>query len=289
MSEKVSIQVEGRLPSSGLSIRVSCKICGQQFAFSPRVLLSMGHTHVPKRCPACCDVSQDRPDQTFGRKCLFSSVARVHSLPPGEWVRVQNTANGKADRTVWHLTLKGKYYGADWRGRIDIWAHTVDPPKAGDVVEVAHMQVRKTVAIQTEGRFRLDRNLQSTVDYEVSRRVPLTQAGNEGVQIKEETTDYVSLLSLPPGTRMRTLGKRLLWAEAYSKTTFKGLGRQFEATLDGGLWHMEVRGGVRSGRATTTAWLAVADFETPVLYLYRDLESLAETTAMIPRSSNRPH
>jgi hypothetical protein len=260
-----------------LALHLTCQECGEDFAFSPRQYVHLGLPEWPKRCPACLDRAQGRPDITLAREELFRACVRIDSLPAGEWVKSTAMPVADGERQPWRLTVKGSRYGADWNGRIDLFSHLPVPPEPGNFVTLVAMRVTKRVAKRAWARQTLEHG---TVYGE--RQVPLAEDG-QGVRQVEEVRTYVRLDPPMPGG---SGGRQLVWAEARTKTTIKGLGRQYHAELGGDpIWFHEVRGGYRSGRAHTTARLAVVSAERPMLRLHREGETVEETSfpAVEPR------
>lgn len=170
----------------------------------------------------------------------------------------------------WRMVVKGQRFGATWSGRIDLWTVAQEPPKVGDVVYLREMEVIKRVAKARWERATLEHGTVSG-----HRQVPL---GTEGAEEYEEEREYIRL---DPAPDREPRERELVWVQAYTKTTIKGFGRQYHAHLEGSpLWHQEVSGGVRSGRAYTQAWLAVVDPDHPIVRVFRENEQ--EESMRIP-------
>lgn len=237
-----------------LIVSIRCSECSSVFPISLDEYRAMGMNALPKACPKCLDIRQERPDVTIDRKEIFSVLCRVSSLP-GEWQRVERPN----DFPGWRQIVKGQRFGASWSGRIDLWTIAVEPPRTGDVVYLREMEVTKKVAMAFWERATLEHGTVSGY-----RQVPLGTGGD----VIEEERRYIRLDPAPE----RDPGKKeLVWTTAYTKTTLKGLGRRFHAHLEGNpLWYQYVSGGVRSGRLGTEAWLAVVDPDHPVIRVFRE-------------------
>jgi hypothetical protein len=154
------------------------------------------------------------------------------------------------------------------------------PPALADDVEAIAAHVRKTVALHwpdaTVANIEIEGETLECHRY--VRLSPLTrELRNEWVWGSEYNThDYEedaskrTLLKEVYGDEIeeeeRPLRKngmpRLVWVTAPYKTTLKGYGRQYAYALKGSpLWAQRVSGGYRSGRAGTSAILALVDDE----------------------------
>lgn len=171
----------------------------------------------PVRCPKCADIAQHRPEIVESRNLLYSEVICLKSLP-GEFKLFQSSSK---DFPVWKLSFKGKEWGVNWDGRIDIFCPDTLPPMLGknyllEVIEVSHYVLR----------------FQELKKREYLRLTPAAQE-----------TD-----------------KELIWLQVKSKTTLKGLGRQYQYDIVGNpLWEKRISGGYRNLRAYNTGVLAVVD------------------------------
>lgn len=202
----------------------------------------------PVRCPSCADRAQRRPTQVVQRARLATWTAEIHSLP-GEWQRFQ--AN-KKDRPCWKIDLCGRSYGADWAGRIVIYA--AHPFVPGDVVRVRLMRAEHRVRVVYRERHTLHHG--SVV---VSEKRHLHR--DEGGEI--ETDAYEYLVFEPTDAAPDA---RITFTKAFSKTTLKGFGRQYRSDTvfeADPLWSKTIYGGYRSGRAGTNATLAIIAYDDP--------------------------
>lgn len=269
-----------------LTVGLTCSQCGSTFQVSLASYDAMGITSLPRRCPTCADVRQHRPQVVLARQELWADDIKV-GRSAAELLRgLAEFRPRDSDKPCWRLVVKGDRYGASWSGRIDVYSH-VEPVRlgAGEVVHLAHMEVRHRVWVQPWTRPTMEHGTASGY-----RRVPPPGAETETAPVatrsgetlgepeeREETSQYVALLpsssgSDPAGT--------LVWATARTKTTIKGLGRQYYAALEGSpLWSLRVSGGVRSGRESTDAILAVVEEGNPLIHVFR--EEGAETRTPI--------
>lgn len=234
-------------------LSVRCAVCNSIFQFDQDQYSRLRLPSTPKRCPACNDRKQGRPDITLARTELYSVVCRVSSLP-GDWF-IWTAA--PRERSSGRITIKGRAFGATWNGRIDVYAHGDQLPQPGDVVRVSAMEVLKQIAKRHWSHPTLEHGVVGGW-----RQIPLSEAGPED-RIEDEVRRYIRI---DPASGEDPEDRELVWVTAHTKTTIKGFGRQYWAHLGGKpLWHVEVHGGYRSGRAYTAAWLAVVTPEHPVI------------------------
>lgn len=229
-------------------VKLECQKCGREFTFSPQHFAVLGFKHMPKRCPACADVIQSRPSVVQERKLLnVYDKVEVVSLPC-RWEEYKGSAK---DVPSLRMTVKGSRYGASWEGRIDIFAP--QPFAAGDIVSVREMEVTHLVKVVTSSRDTLHHGVVTT-----QKEVPLSfQEGDEVIRTRK-------YLVLEPCEGPATC--RLVWATARTKTTLKGLGRQYRAKVQGApIASWAIRGGVRSGRAHTVGVLAIVSKDHPLV------------------------
>ncbi len=206
------------------------------------------------------DKRQDRPDITISRRAIFEVKVKISSTLPCKWQKVEDPKNDTL-KPVYHGVIKGDQFGADWNGRIDLWAIMPEPPKVGQAVKLTEMEVEKTVAKEKWSR--------ETMHYGTVHGYKQVPLGTEKAEEFTEKRNYVRLE--PVEADENTNYPKLIWVEAYSKTTLKGFGRQYHASLSGSpIWKKEVSGGYRSGRASTTVWLAVVDKNNFVKFSHRE-------------------
>lgn len=141
----------------------------------------------------------------------------------------------KKDQHDWKIDMSGKLFGASYSGRIVIRAR--HPFKIGEIVDVRLMTSKHQRGEYTE-----------THEYLVLEKSEATEA-----QAKLE------------------------WHSAYSKTTLKGLGRQYKREIVYSaepLFVKTISGGVRSGRASTTAELSITHLDTYIEVRETDLKPM---------------
>jgi hypothetical protein len=178
---------------------------------------------------------------------------KIVSLPPGEWREVKGW---KKDISGYKMAIKGSMYGASWNGRIDLFAPTL--PQIGDVVSVREMEAKHLIKVRREQKQTMEHG-----EVIVEKELPITAEDPEA----EEVIRTRHYLVLEPFDGEATC--QLVWAEAHTKTTLKGLGRQYWARVEGTpLASWEVKGGYRSGRAYTVGTLAIVDSDHP-LYIIK--------------------
>ena len=223
-----------------------CKNCGKFFVYYPQDLQS---GTPPKRCSRCKDVQQGRPSVVERRrKVNFYDAVKVKSLP-GEWKKVSTGFD--EDVSSFRIIFKGKEFGASWNGRIDIYSSR--PIKSGEVVNIREMEVVHRVRIKIETRRTLEHG-----EVSIEKEVPLFSA--EG---KEESRTRRYLVFEPVDSEPKA---HLVWVTAHTKTTLKGLGRQYWSKVTGApITRWAVSGGARSERFHTDGVLAVVDEEHPIV------------------------
>ena len=237
-------------------LKMVCQQCGEEFPVNPGHFAQMGFKNLPKRCPTCADKAQARPSVVVGRNLLnvYDGV-KVVSLPPGNW---QETKGYKKDIPAFRLTVKGCRYGAAWSGRIDLFSASIPQPET----------------LCRSGRWRLStlsrrenrpNDFESGTVQEYIKEIELPVTADD--PDAEEVIRVRRYLVLEPFDGPATC--RLVWAEADTKTTLKGFGRQYWAEIKGApIVSWLVSGGVRSGRAHTVGVLAVVNQDHP-LYIVK--------------------
>jgi len=223
-----------------------CRMCGSEF------FARCWRGTFPAFCPTCQDIRQKRPSIVVEREMLFGPlVVEIESLP-GEW---SSYRAAKRDLPCFKMTVKGRKFGASWRGRIDIFAPV--PWKKGDVVEFS--EVESVHLVRYKKQFRPTIYGGKVL---VKSRLPLDS--DEG-EMELERRLYIRLDPAPPGAGASGELPKLVWSVASYKTTLKGLGRQYRYRHVGcPLWSTSVHGAVRSGRAGAEGVLAIVDDEHPL-------------------------
>lgn len=240
-----------------------CKNCGQSFSFDTKVYALLGLKNKPKRCPKCIDIDQRRPTVCLSREVIFEQVVTIGSLPYAEF-EPWKAYDSKKNMPVWRSTNKGSQYGKSWSGRFEIFAHMPRPPKVGDVVRMTVVKATHQVAKKFWAKGTLEHGTItgwkqiSIVDYDINDPM---------IKIEEEDRYYIRLdveMDEEPTAK-------LVYVLAKTKTTLKGLGRQYWDSLSGNpLFKSEIHGGYRSGRAYTDAWLAVVNAEHSITYTHKE-------------------
>ena len=218
----------------------------------------------------------------------FFDGVEIVSLP-GEW-KFYKAAPGRdgdnfsyGNEGCYKIDVKGRVFGADWNGRIVIYADEAFNP--GDVVEARVMRASHTVAARYTERATLKHGtvtarellpIQAASEESFAGEAALhTEAGFFAGETHREIQHYEYVVLARTNTPAT---KRMEWITAYSKVTLKGLGNQYASKVDGApLWHKEISGGVRSGRIRTTAWLAVTDAEHPAMVAEDDAEEFRKS------------
>ncbi len=245
------------------TVQLQCIRCGKNFMFNPSEFTLAGFDDIPKKCPACCDIQQHRPELVISRKCeQFFPVVRIKSLP-GEWVEFNPEGNSIP---CFRQDVKGSRFGAAWNGRIVIF--TLRPVTENDVVSLSVMKVCKQVREVTTSHATMKHGTVAT-----THRVPMSC--EEG-DVKEVTDTY---LRLDPSQVNGEEVPSLVWATAHTKTTLKGLGRQFHASIDTdtAIWSMSISGGARNYRFHTEGVLAIVSEQHPLLKKFSEHGQTTET------------
>lgn len=241
----------------------TCGSCGKQFP-------NYGKGTPPKKCPTCKDKEQERPSIVQTRRLLRSWQAiQIESLPD-EWQEISAQSHGDANH--YKIVVKGERYGASWSGRIDIFAS--EPFKKGDIVNIREMCSEHKVRLVTRSGYR---SFHEGIPYTREEVVPITQDvqvtvtdpenPNKGDIVKvEDVIKQRRYLVLEKASEGTTATSNLVYAIAHTKTTLKGLGRQYwaDANAEATITHWNVSGGARSGRFHTTGVLAVVSEEHPL-------------------------
>lgn len=238
-----------------LTIDLRCMTCQNVFPISVAHYQAFNFQSLPKMCPACKDRQQRRPDIVLSRTVIWEGTAKLdHSV-----VALLATASEyrpfTKDKPSRRLTIKGEMYGAEWRGRIDLWSQ-VWPLAYGMSVQVVHNSVKRQVWVLPEVR------TVASSQVETFRRC---EPGTAGAIEREEVNEYVVLLPAFSDEE-----NWLVWAVARSKTTLKGFGNQYHSEFSGSpLWFQEISGGVRSGREYGVGRLAVVCDDDPLVVTTR--------------------
>lgn len=227
-----------------------CADCNLAFvAYSDRV---------GDRCPRCVDIRQKRPSRVSTREKIAEWIVKIDSLPPVAWENFQATKN---DDPVFRLDLRGREFGKAWHGRIVIYAQ--EKFATGDVCRLRLMEARHEV--------RAAYVLKSTLHHgTVSIRETIPVYKTEMGEIETETREYFVLEAAENAQPQA----KLVYCQAFSKTTLKGLGRQWIETIvfdPEPFFQKKVRGGVRSGRLWTDGILAVVPMDGKVNIVHKDI------------------
>ncbi len=202
-------------------VKIKCSFCEKVFDFDPKTYDLLGLREIPKHCPSCLDRRQERPVEIIERKCLKNFRGVMIEEIPGEFDTFRAQ---EGDIPCYRLTIKGKIGdGVSWHGRLDIYSY--DPHPAGKFCDLRLMEV-------TRNR----KNGEKT--------------------IKGEIQEYLVLEPSEAESDMK-----LVWLRADYKTTLKGLGRQYYASIDTdmSLWSFSFSSCCRSGRFGSKMALAIVD------------------------------
>lgn len=253
-----------------------CNICERDF------LAVEIEGKMPVVCQECnTTMKAGRAGIVKDRQCLETHrVEIITDLPEFRAVNTPREKCFKAD-------LKGSQGGASWSGRIVIWARGFGekPPQKGDRVNVRLMvssimpktrtinkrldelagPIRKQAQELAESRAADGYNSSMETLVADARWETRCRFGEELRVI--ETHRYIVLEPVTPENEEHE-ALMLAFAQAYSKTTLKGLGRQFHASLDTDNVVSvlgSASGTCRSGRFGTTYVLAVVSPTHPLV------------------------
>ena len=240
-----------------LVVVLRCQSCGADFPFAPQTFSVLGLRELPKRCPRCCDERQRRPLETtaISRRCL-AEFRRVALYLPDDIPFRAFTAS-KGDRPCLRAVVKGSslpgWGGASWSGRLDIYcpAETVPSIARVRVMEVLH----------AAGHRRVEKH-----------GAPM----GPKTEVEVEYPSTYTYLALEPDESEPLAALVAPWVDY--KTTLKGFGRQWHATLDASraLWACRLSRQARSSRFGTLGAIAVVDDDHPVVTRQTgDVKSLA--------------
>lgn len=221
----------------------TCSDCGLDFVFY--------HAGTPqKRCPRCSDKKQECPSVVQKRELLHRwDAIKIVSLP-STWDTQNSGRSHEGDH--YKITIKGRDFGADWNGRIDIFA--AEKFKDGDIVNIREMEVQHQIRVVQKSR-----NTMHNGQVRVEKENPVQGVGEKTIRTRR-------YLVLERTERCLNTNEKLVWAVANTKTTLKGLGRQYWATVnnDACIVSWQVSGGYRSGRASSTGVLAIVSPKHPL-------------------------
>lgn len=256
------LAVTNNIEDIDLSKVMLCEVCKNVF-----VWYDNHFDNLPNLCPTCLDKKQKRPSIVQERTVLKEwSGVEIASLPTG-WTVTEPEYH--SDFPCHKMVLKGKAFGASWSGRIDIFADA--EYSVGDVVDVRIMQSRHLIKQMSKVVGHVQNSPYAPLSHLVVKTVPLqtNESLTENAKFERviEERNYIVLNRSEESAQYR-----LVWATAYSKTTLKGYGRQFHASIstDTCLWHQACSGGVRSGRAHTEGVLAIVDEKHPLIKKFRE-------------------
>lgn len=246
-----------------------CQECGQEFVVDRNWRMHQA------RCPKCADERQAKYHKVdsvvLDRNRTFATTCKIHSLP-GEWLwcePIHARAHG-----YWKMEVRGSRWGEEWEGICTIFAqgfHGQEPPKQGDMVYFRAMEARKMKkAIHfshpshplSDAPDYVQHTAVLPVWFEPEMISKWVEEGNLSPQAEgkvvveyEHTHRYVVLSP----TNRDHCGHTLVWAQATSKSTIKGLGAQYAAEIDLNAthWHQEIGGGLRNRRKWTRGILAI--------------------------------
>jgi len=234
---------------STLLLNLRCSICNEIFPINPKTYCALGLDGLPKRCPRCQDKKQNRPVEVLSRKAVEEWHGVLVAEMPVKFVPFIADEN-KGDVPSHRAIIKGSIGdGVSWNGRMDVWSigHT-DP--TGKVCDIRLMEVIRNRKIQVP-----QRGPDGKILYLGEERLM------EEKLIEGEVQQY---LVLEPADN-KPSGLQFVFLRANRKTTLKGLGRQFHASLnlETALWSYRLESYCRSGRYGSLMALAIVSDEHP--------------------------
>ncbi|OGF82440.1 hypothetical protein A3B18_03810 [Candidatus Giovannonibacteria bacterium RIFCSPLOWO2_01_FULL_46_13] len=232
-----------------LLVSIICRLCGSDFQVDPKTFGALGLRGVPKKCPSCCDKKQERPPEAtvINRQCLQDFPAVRVCLPENLFApfKAQND-----DRPCLRAVIKGSSLGrgASWSGRLDIYCLAEKLPS------VARVRVMEVTHVSGQRRMERHKDAEGAVP-----GVSLSHPGQPTRTVEVEYSPTYTYLVLEP-TGEEPLAA-LIFTSVNYKTTLKGFGRQWYASLDtsAALWVRELSSSARSGRFGAYGAVAVVD------------------------------
>ena len=164
-------------------------------------------------------------DETLDRTEFFSCVCRLGALP-FPW-----TKEGCPEGYPGHrMVIKGRLFGADWEGRIDLWSVLPVCLQEGDKVRVKVLRAVKRVARLSKTHY-----TRSHGPVEKSWQVDL---GADGAEEEEEEREYWRIESCPEAAKG---SGQLEWRETKEEEDPAAIGKKI-------LFCRNVRGRQRNGQ-----------------------------------------
>jgi hypothetical protein len=225
--------------------QVKCNKCDSEFSFDVAEYLNLGIKNIPKKCPKCLDISQGRPETARVEKreqLQVWSPVRIE-LPAEKFGKFQSK---ETDRATLRAVFKGSDgQGISWDGRMDVYCPAEKLP---EIAEVRLMRVT-----HSKGHVREERHGEVM--------------GEKTLRTVEYSPEYEYLVILPVDDEEVKAEMKLVYVSASYKTTLKGFGRQYYASLDteSAIWAHKMSSSARSGRFGSRMALALVDKDHPVI------------------------
>lgn len=239
-----------------MGLVLTCRECGREFVVDEGAYRALGEgiTIPPKRCPTCLDRWQNRPaTASVVERKLLREYSPVAVKLPADWFKLFRPE--ERDKPILRAIVKGStlHDGASWSGRIDIYAYG---PSLPSVARVRVMEVTHAAGQVREERIK---NVEMAVP-----GVSLSHPGQPSTVVRREYSPTYQYLALEPAQGEPVA--ELVFARVRYKTTLKGFGRQYHASLDisRALWAVRLSSSARSGRFGTYAAIAIVDRDHPV-------------------------
>lgn len=213
-----------------------------------------------KFCQQCIDDKKCKQDfqKTTERKCLATYI--VKNFLPKKCFQIHETGNRKSAPAL-RAIFKGKDGGeVSWQGRMDVFVSTEFYKNKLDSEE-SLWNLYPTIA-----RMRI-----MEVTKQSGNKIKYEDTGKE--RSFSQTRTYIVLEPLDETQfSEEDLDGELIYVQARSKYTLKGLGRQYSSFFrsDDCVWSYSMSCSCRSGRVSVESILAVVNKENPLVKVSRE-------------------
>lgn len=200
-----------------------------------------------KRCQTCIDVAKKHTESnvTLSRRCVAAYVCQ-NKLPAEKFTKF--SGGDHWDFAALRAIFRGRDGGeVAWQGRIDVY---INSPAFPAFVRVRVMEVTKQAGI--------------TIPAVAGRETEMPEI------LFPASYQYLALDPLSESEAEYNDG-RLVYVFARSKTTLKGLGRQYKESLEGqGIWRYDMSCSCRSGRICVRSSIAIVNAQWPLTLIHRE-------------------
>lgn len=239
-----------------------CGICEESF---------VSRFENAKRCPGCCDRKKGNEANqiTTERKMIDSWICKI-SLPSSHF---HAFTTGKHRE---NLCLRAIYKGKDpyvaWSGRLDVFishegGNREEPPEFPVYGKVRLMEVTKSAG-----------------------NVDERERNGKKLRPIQYSPVYQYLAIDPLQAEPKPVDGELIYKTAASKTTLKGLGRQYAAWFDSShcLFAFQMECHMRSGRASVSKVIAIVNSQHPLFFGFRENGTEEITTFCSDKETDIP-